>query len=155
MSVNEARFLALIDALRRKGRVTTARRALLAALAHSDHHRTAEDLADEVRAGFPAVHRATIYRSLDALTEMGLIEHTHLGHGPAVYHLAEGAHHHLVCESCGAVIEVPSALFDELSRTIRSSYGFEVTSRHFAVIGRCRQCVDAAAAAVAVSRSAE
>ena len=139
--MSEARFLALVDTLRSKGRVTTARRALLAVLANSDHHRTAEDLADEVRSAYPAVHRATIYRSLEALTEMGLIEHTHLGHGAAVYHLAEGAHHHLVCESCGVVIEVPSALFDELSGTIRSDYGFEVTSRHFAVIGRCRQCV--------------
>src|SRR5262245_50058643 len=120
-----------MEDLRSKGRVTTARRALLAALAHSDHHRTAEDLADEVRAAYPAVHRATIYRSLEALTEMGLIEHTHLGHGPAVYHLAEGSHHHLVCESCGVVIEVPSALFDDLSRTIRDGYGFDVSSRHF------------------------
>jgi Fe2+ or Zn2+ uptake regulation protein len=139
--MSEARFLALIEVLRTKGRVTTARRALLGALADSDHHRTAEDLADEVRAAYPTVHRATIYRSLDAMTEMGLIEHTHLGHGPAVYHLAEGAHHHLVCEACGAVIEVPSALFDDLSRSISHDYGFEVTSRHFAVIGRCRACV--------------
>src|SRR5262245_4392324 len=139
--MSEVRFLALVEDLRAKGRVTTARRALLAALAHSDHHRTAEDLADEVRAAYPAIHRATIYRSLDALTDMGLIEHTHLGHGPAVYHLADGAHHHLVCESCGAVIEAPSALFDELSKTIRDSYGFEVSSRHFAVIGRCAACV--------------
>jgi len=134
--------------------VTTARRALLAALASSDQHRTAEDLADEVRAAFPAVHRATIYRSLEALTDMGLIEHTHLGHGPAVYHLAEGAHHHLVCEACGAVIEAPGALFDELSQVLAAAYGFEVTSRHFAVMGRCRACVEAAAAAVIVSRSA-
>lgn len=142
--MSEARLATLIEALRAKGRVTTARRALLQALAQSDDHRTAEDLADEVRAAFPAVHRATIYRSLDALTDMGLIEHTHLGHGPAVYHLAEGAHHHLVCEGCGVVIEVPSALFDDLSAMIKTEYGFDVTSRHFAVIGRCRQCVDAA-----------
>lgn len=139
--MSEARLQSLLEALRGKGRVTTARRALLAALSNSDGHRTAEDLADEVRAAYPAVHRATIYRSLEAMTEMGLIEHTHLGHGPAVYHLAEGAHHHLVCEGCGAVIEAPPALFDELSRTIRDAYGFEVTSRHFAVIGRCRDCV--------------
>ena len=152
--MSEVRFLALIEALRSKGRVTTARRALLAALAHSDHHRTAEDLADEVRAAHPSVHRATIYRSLEALTDMGLIEHTHLGHGPAVYHLAEGAHHHLVCERCSAVIEVPSALFDELCDTIRADYGFEVTSRHFAVIGRCQQCVETTSSRVATAHPA-
>lgn len=150
--MSEARLLALIDALRAKGRVTTARRALLEALARSDQHRNAEDLADEVRAAFPAVHRATIYRSLDALTEMGLIEHTHLGHGPAVYHLAEGAHHHLVCEGCGIVIEAPSALFEDLSRILKGDYGFEVTSRHFAVMGRCRACVESASARITVGR---
>jgi len=151
--VSEARLLSLIESLRSKGRVTAARRALLAALAASDQHRTAEDLADEVRGSFPAVHRATIYRSLDALTDMGLIEHVHLGHGPAVYHLAEGTHHHLVCEACGTVIEAPAALFDELSQVLKAAYGFDVTSRHFAMMGRCRPCVEAAAAGVTASNS--
>jgi len=145
MPVDKVRLQALVEALRSRGRVTTARRALLAALTSGDQHRTAEDLADDVRAAHPSVHRATIYRSLDALTAMGLIEHTHLGHGPAVYHLAEEAHHHLVCESCGAVIEVPAELFDDLSDTIRANYGFEVTSRHFAVSGLCRGCASVGA----------
>ncbi len=151
--MNEARLLSLLEALRAKGRVTTARRALLESLSHSDRHRTAEDLADDVRAAFPAVHRATIYRSLEALTEMGLIEHTHLGHGPAVYHLAEGAHHHLVCEACGAVIEAPATVFEDLSRGLRLACGFEVTSRHFAVMGRCRTCAELAAARLTAGRS--
>ncbi|HEX2062810.1 MAG TPA: transcriptional repressor, partial [Acidimicrobiales bacterium] len=67
-------------------------------------------------------------------------DHVHLGHGRAVYHLADESHQHLVCESCGVVVEVPDALFAALARRLRSQFGFELRPRHFAVSGRCAAC---------------
>lgn len=135
----------LVDDLRRHGeRVTPARRALLAALVDADDHMAAEELAAEVRRSHPEVHRATIYRGLETLTQLGMVEHSHLGHGPAVYHLADDVHQHLVCEDCGAVIEVPPELFSNLARGLRRRYGFEISLRHFAVVGRCGPCAAAA-----------
>ena len=130
--------LALLRA--KGGRVTTARRQLLEALFDSPEHRTAEDLAAAVQGRAPDVHISTIYRNLDELERLGVIVHTHLGHGPASYHLASAPHGHLVCERCSATIEAPEALFEELSRSARARFGFSIDPRHFAVLGRCRDC---------------
>jgi len=139
--VGTDRVAALVDSLRARGeRITTARRALLTALAEAGDHRTAEELAAEVARVHPEVHRATIYRTLDTLRRLGVVEHTHLGHGPAVYHLADEPHQHLVCEDCGAVAEVPPTVFRPLERALARDYGFAVSSRHFALVGRCREC---------------
>ena len=140
----DERLAGLIAELRSRGaRVTTARRSLLAALAQAEgNHLTAADLTDEVQRAHPEVHLSTIYRSLDSLEELGIVDHVHLGHGRAVYHLADEPHQHLVCEVCGAVIEVPRDTFAQLADSVRRAYGFSVRS-HFAVVGRCAACTRA------------
>ncbi len=120
--------------------MTTARRQLLEALFDAPPHATAEDLALAVQARSPDVHISTIYRNLDELERVGVIVHTHLGHGPASYHLASSPHGHLVCETCGVTIEAPEELFGSLSRSARERFGFRIDPRHFAVLGRCRDC---------------
>ena len=130
--------LALLRA--RGGRVTTARRQLLEALFHAPAHATAEDLAAAVQARSPDVHISTIYRNLDELERLGVIVHTHLGHGPASYHLASSPHGHLVCEVCGVTIEAPAELFEGLSVQAAKRFSFAIDPRHFAVLGRCAAC---------------
>ena len=80
------------------GRVTTCRRAILEAFLGIGGHVTAEVLTARVQASQPDVHESTVYRFLDELERLGVVDHVHLGHGPAVYHLASDAHHHLVCD---------------------------------------------------------
>ena len=122
------------------GRITSARRALVTALLEYDGHPTAEGLAAAVQARQPDVHQTTIYRILDDLEGLGVVEHTHLGHSPAVYHLSESAHPHVVCEGCGRVIEVDAKAFDALARQLRDKHDFVLHPGHFAVTGRCRDC---------------
>jgi Fe2+ or Zn2+ uptake regulation protein len=139
--VDEARLERILHLMReRGGRVTTARRAVVSALLAARAHVTAEDVTTTVQAEHPDVHLSTVYRTLEALEHLGVVDHVHLGHGRAVYHLADDAHHHLMCEDCGEVIEVPEALFDDLGRTVRRRYGFTLHAKHFAVLGRCRHC---------------
>ena len=121
-------------------RVTTARRAVLTALVKANDHVTADDLAAAVQARLPDEHRSTIYRTLESLEEAGVVDHVHLGHGRAVYHLADDRHQHLVCEACGDVIVVPDQLFDALRKKVRGDYGFTIRPHHFAVLGRCATC---------------
>ncbi len=132
----------LVGRLRARGvRVTSARRALLAALVDAEnHHLDAQDLSAAVQRAVPDVHLSTIYRSLDSLEELGLVDHVHFGHGRAIYHLADEPHQHLLCEVCGAVVEVPDDVFAELTSTLERAYGFTIRPHHFAVIGRCRVC---------------
>jgi Fe2+ or Zn2+ uptake regulation protein len=125
---------------RRGGRVTSSRRLLLEALFDAGGHRSAEELAVEVQARAPDVHLSTIYRNLEELERLGVVLHAHLGHGPATYHLASTPHGHLVCEGCGAMIEVPDRMFGGLARTARTRFGFEIDPHHFAVPGRCADC---------------
>lgn len=122
------------------GRVTTARRSVVSALVDATGHVTADDLAERVQSSHPDVHRSTIYRTLEALEAMGVVAHVHLGHGRAVYHLADEAHQHLVCDACGAVVEVPASTFASLERKLRQDHGFTLRADHFALTGRCAGC---------------
>lgn len=122
------------------GRATATRRVLLEVLFESDDHRSAEDLAAAVQSRAPDVHLSTIYRNLEDLERLGVIVHTHLGHGPATYQLASTAHAHLLCEGCGQRFEAPAELFQGLARGARARYGFTIDPRHFAILGRCAQC---------------
>ncbi len=120
--------------------MTASRRLLLRALFASTEHRTAEELAAEVQGEDPDVHLSTIYRNLDELERLGVVVHSHFGHGPATYHLATSVHGHFVCEECGALIEVPDSLFDGLAQSARSGFGFTIDPHHFAMLGRCADC---------------
>ena len=122
------------------GRVTACRRAILESFLGAGGHVTAEALTASVQATQPDVHESTVYRFLDELERLGVVDHVHLGHGPAVYHLASDAHHHLVCDKCGTVVEVPETLFADLRARLSDDYGFTLQPRHFAVTGRCRAC---------------
>ena len=122
------------------GRVTTSRRAILETFLGVGGHVTAEDLTARVQTGQPDVHESTVYRFLDELERLGVVDHVHLGHGPAVYHLASDAHHHLVCDRCGTVVEVPEEVFAEVRSRLEQDFGFTLQPRHFAVTGRCRAC---------------
>ena len=125
---------------RNGGRATPARRLLLKALFGTGEHRSAEELAAEVHAQAPDVHLSTIYRNLEELERLGVIDSTRLGGGPATYHLATAAHGHLVCEKCGSMTEVPDDMFRDLIQTASTEYGFAINPHRFAVTGRCANC---------------
>ena len=122
------------------GRATPARRLLLQALFGNREHRSAEELADEVRSHAPDVHLSTVYRNLEELERLGVVDSTRMVEGPATYHLASAAHGHLVCEKCGSMTEVPDDMFRALVRSARTRYGFVINPHRFAVTGLCANC---------------
>ncbi|MHB8219045.1 MAG: Fur family transcriptional regulator [Acidimicrobiales bacterium] len=132
-----------LDVLRQNGdRITSSRRHLLHVLFQTPGHQTAEQLAARVQHSAPDVHLSTIYRNLEELERLGIVAHTHPGHGPATYHVAVAAHGHFVCADCGDMMEVPGSMFTGLARSASSQYGFQIDPQHFAVLGRCRRCSD-------------
>ena len=89
----------------------------------------------------PEVHRSTVYRTLERLEQMGVITHVHLGHGPSTFHLAARPHHHAVCASCGAVVEVPWDALDDLADGAPGpSTASSCPPQHFALSGQCKDC---------------
>ncbi len=121
-------------------RVTVAKRRLIEVLVAAREHLSADELTALVQRDEPDVSPSTVYRLLDEFEELGLVEHSHLGHAAAVYHLTGRAHGHLVCLGCGVTLEIPAGHFDALSRTLLEEYGFELDRHHVAISGTCASC---------------
>lgn len=132
----------ILAALRHSGgRVTATRRATVETLlANRDRHISAEEIVAAVRARHSDVAESTIYRTLGALEDLGVVTHMHLDHGPATFHLADHAHRHLVCRACHAIIETPADLYEDLAGELERRYGFTMEDEHFAITGVCRAC---------------
>lgn len=130
--------MALVRA--RGGRATTARRAILTALFGTREHLTAEAIAAAVQEQAPDIHMSTVYRNLEDLQNLGVVVHSHLGHGPATYQLAASAHAHFICEACQATFEAPPDVFRGLAKTVKARLGFSIDPLHFAMLGRCASC---------------
>jgi Fur family ferric uptake transcriptional regulator len=133
-----------LDELRAQGsRITGARVAILQVLSRSEAHLSADDVAQAVNQLEPRVHRATVYRTLESLVGAGLVTHTHLGHGTAVYHLTSSPHAHCQCQRCGAVVDVPSDALGALGRKLLTDHGFTLDIGHSALLGLCANCAEA------------
>jgi Fe2+ or Zn2+ uptake regulation protein len=135
----------VLDQVRaRGGRITTARRQVIAALLAARAHVSAEDLAASIARDHPEIHLTTVYRTLESLESMGIVAHTHLGHGAAVYHLGD-LHQHLACEVCGKLVDIPASMLDDLRDTLARDHGFVLHVGHFALLGRCAEHPDGSA----------
>ncbi len=132
--------------LRRSGlRMTSQRATVLTALAAAGPHPTAEAVAEHAQHLDAGLHLATVYRTLRLLEEHDVVSHVHLGHGPAVYHLAHERHAHAVCAVCGSAVEVPNAMLQPLATELVDTLGFVLDPGHFALSGWCAHCATPAA----------
>ena len=127
--------------LREKGYRLTPQRQLVLEAVGELGHATPEDIATAVRRTASGVNISTVYRTLELLEELGLVQHTHLGHGAPTYSIAsESDHVHLVCRDCGAVDEASPELVTPVVEQLAATRGFQVDLGPFAVFGRCREC---------------
>lgn len=132
----------LKDTLHRRGmRMTPQRQLVLDALLELEHA-TPEQVCQRVQRSAPSVNITTVYRTLELLESLGIVRHTHLGHGAPNYSVHEHQHVHLVCHRCDVVVEAPCELMDGLRGTLRDRYGFQLDASHLALSGLCRSCAD-------------
>lgn len=139
------------------GRVTQARRMVVEKIVErGDHHLTAPDLVDDLREDDPEFHESTVYRVLERLTDLGVLEPVHVQSGPTVFHLMDhgAVHHHLLCSSCGAVAEIEGELLAPLSQQVMAEHGFALRAdAPITFLGRCARCREVSAASVAPGES--
>jgi Fur family ferric uptake transcriptional regulator len=129
--------------LRAKGRRLTRQRQLIweALVAEPDAHLSAEEIVEQVQGRIPRVNPSTVYRTLDLLVDEGLVLRTDLGGDRAFYEPArEHAHHHLVCQSCGAVQHLHEEQLGDLRERIRTNTGFALGSGEITLFGTCATC---------------
>ncbi|MEJ3652265.1 Fur family transcriptional regulator [Actinomycetes bacterium KLBMP 9759] len=130
----------LRSTLHERGLRMTPQRQLVLDAVRELGHATPEQICTQVQRSAPAVNITTVYRTLDLLERIGLVRHTHLGHGAPTYSEQEHQHVHLVCHSCGEVTETPTELMDALAARLRTESGFELDVTHVALSGRCDRC---------------
>jgi Fur family transcriptional regulator, ferric uptake regulator len=129
------------DQLRARGyRVTPQRQLVLEAVTKLEHA-TPEEICGQVQQTARGVNISTVYRTLELLEELGLVAHSHLGHGAPSYHLAAEAEHvHLVCRECGRITQASPGAVAGLVNALEAEQDFETDVRHLTVFGRCGDC---------------
>lgn len=138
-----SRVAAITRALEDGGlRLTEPRLVLAGLIADQEAHFTADDLLREVQRRSLPVARATIFRTLDALTGLGVVERLDLPSGDHAFVACEPArhHHHVVCSSCGIAADVPDRGIRAVVDTIASETGFRVERHRLELFGLCPRC---------------
>lgn len=140
------------ELLREKGlKVTSQRLLVLEAIASCpEEHLTAEEIFELVKVDYPEIGLATVYRTIQLLNELNLIDRINFDDGFVRYemgstpnHGQKHHHHHLICEKCGKVISFRDDLLEELEARIAETTGFCVVNHDVKLYGCCKACKEA------------
>ena len=132
--------------LRERGfRLTPQREMVLSVMHQIEGFATVEEIYEKVETLSASVDVSTVYRNLELLQDFHLVASVDPGDGQRRYQLigVHGAHLHLVCRSCGAVIGADLEPFRPLISYLKEQHGFEVDLEHMSIPGMCRTCSSA------------
>lgn len=123
----------------------TRQRAAVEALLHeADEFSSAQELHARLRAAGDSVGLATVYRTLQAMAADGEVDMLRTDDGEAVYRrCSTGHHHHLVCRSCGATVEVEGPAVERWAAQVSAEHGFTDVSHTLEIFGTCTDCAGA------------
>jgi Fur family ferric uptake transcriptional regulator len=125
-----------------------ARNAVVELLAAQDCALTAQQIDDRLRSDGRAVGRASVYRILEMLTELKLVQRIDVGQGVARYEPLQPSgdhHHHLVCDRCGAVTPFEDPALEQAIERVSRRVSFAVADHDVVLHGTCRDCRESAA----------
>lgn len=132
---------ALQERLRSAGyKVTPPRCAVLQVIEEEGEHLNPAEIYVQARAIHPKLGRATVYRTLELLTELGMVRPIYLAESGPNYIRAEGGHHHMVCSRCGKVVDFDECTAEEMGRELAQRYGFKIQSHLLEFYGLCAEC---------------
>jgi Fe2+ or Zn2+ uptake regulation protein len=132
---------ALIELFRKNGfKITPQRRVIFETLAQDDSHPTAEEVYQRVLPAVPDISRTTVYNTLRELVDLGeLVEMEDLGDGGTRYDTNMSSHHHLLCVSCHALVDI-SRDFEGLELPSDEASGYRIIRRQVTFYGYCPKC---------------
>ncbi|CAB4846788.1 unannotated protein [freshwater metagenome] len=127
--------------LRAGGYRITPQRQLVLEAVEGLRHGTPEEILAEVQRTASGVNLSTVYRNLEVLEEVGMVTHSHIGHGAPTYHAVDDhVHIHLVCDGCGAVQSIDAEIAEAFLGEVKVATGFVTDISHVALHGRCAAC---------------
>jgi Fur family ferric uptake transcriptional regulator len=134
--------------LKNNGYKLTVQRQMILELvaAQKEKHLSAEEIFELVKIEFPQIGLATVYRTIAILEKMKLLQRINLDDGCIRYQLADPnekhEHHHLICESCGLVVDMQEDLLESLEKKVMQKNGFKVNNHRLKLYGLCEKCAN-------------
>ncbi len=122
-------------------RITNQRALILEVIRHGQGHLDADEIYRRARENQPRLSLSTVYRTLQTLKKLRLVEEVHFDEEHHHYEIKSSVeHHHLVCLGCGQVVEFQYPLARLVKRNIPEAKGFEITGSEVRMTGYCPQC---------------
>jgi Fe2+ or Zn2+ uptake regulation protein len=137
--VDTTRFLAALD----QGgyRLTEPRRVVAQLVADQDGHFSAADLVAQARSRRLGIGRATVFRTLDVMSELGMVERIDLPNGEHAYVGCEPAHHHhVICSRCARTTKVEDCGMAAVAREVARRTGYRIDEHRLELFGLCPAC---------------
>ncbi len=136
------------EVLRERGlKVTNQRLLVLETIAgHPGEHLTAEEIYELAKEQYPEIGLATIYRTVQVLVELNVIDKVSVDDGFVRYELGSAKadshhHHHAICQECGRVLAFEGDLLETLEQALYDTMGFVVTDHEVKLTGYCKDCI--------------
>ncbi len=127
-------------------KLTSQREATVQILLESKEHLSADDIYMLVKEKAPDIGLATVYRTLELLSELRIIHKLNFGDGLARYEITDSQeehhHHHLVCLECGKLEEFEDDLLGDIERKIEENKNFQIVDHRLSFFGYCHNCKD-------------
>jgi Fur family ferric uptake transcriptional regulator len=129
----------------RQYKLTAQRQTILQAfINHPENHLSAEDVYNIVKFDTPDIGLATVYRTLELLSDLEILQKIDFGDGRHRYEINKTSephhHHHLICLSCGQVREFEDDLLETLETAVARKSNFKIVDHQLKFYGYCQEC---------------
>lgn len=121
-------------------RITPQRHAVLDFLINAKSHPTADDIYKALEGKFPNMSVATVYNNLRVFREIGLVRELTYGDASSRFDYNTSKHYHVICESCGEIVDFDYPSLDEVESLAEKVTGFEVSHHRMEIYGTCPDC---------------
>ncbi|SFM44819.1 Fur family transcriptional regulator, peroxide stress response regulator [Gracilibacillus orientalis] len=141
MAVSEHMLQEAVDKLKSSGvRITPQRHAVLEFLLNAETHPTADDIYKALEGKFPNMSVATVYNNLRVFREIGLVRELPYGDSSSRFDCNTSKHYHIICDSCGKIVDFHYPSLDEVESLAEQITGFDVSHHRMEVYGVCQEC---------------
>ena len=125
-------------------KLTQARMTVLEVLEAEHGHITSSDVLEKVETLNPSIGRASVFRTLDLFTQLGIIRPTYIDTSltPTYVMMHEGHHHHIICSSCNRVIEFENCGLEQLTKALEEKLNVKINGHLLEFYGFCETCID-------------
>jgi Fur family ferric uptake transcriptional regulator len=129
-------------------KLTNQRKIVIDAIVkNQDQHLNCDEIYDLVKNIDSNLGLATIYRSLKLFVQLGILTELNIGDGSIRYDLVDlnansHNHHHLICKTCGKIIEVKDDSLETVEKEIEKIYDFQIENHKCKFMGTCKECIE-------------